>query len=108
MTDMKYIVINIFMLCVCLSSCRQASVFKLEADVHTNEYDSLYIYMIRPDVIFRENDQKLDSALIRNGRFSFECQVNGEPFVVKLALPRKMIILCMVCRNVIVLWRLER
>ena len=99
---MKYIVINIFMLCVCLSSCRQASVFKLEADVHTNEYDSLYIYMIRPDVIFRENDQKLDSALIRNGRFSFECQVNGEPFVVKL------IILCMVCRNVIVLWRPER
>ena len=86
---MKYIVINIFMLCVCLSSCRQASVFKLEADVHTNEYDSLYIYMIRPDVIFRENDQKLDSALIRNGRFSFECQVNGEPFVVKLALPPK-------------------
>lgn len=56
-------------------------------------------------VVSREDDLKVDSALIRNGHFSFEYRVTGEPFVATLALPPKDDHLCMVCRIVIVLWR---
>ena len=48
---MKCIVMNILMVCACLSSCGQSSIFKLEADVHTNEYDGLYIYLTHTGII---------------------------------------------------------
>ena len=86
---MKCIVMNILMVCACLSSCGHSPIFKLEADVHTDEYDGLYIYLTHTGVVSREDDLKVDSALIRNGHFSFEYRVTGEPFVATLALPPK-------------------
>ncbi|TGY03032.1 TlpA disulfide reductase family protein [Bacteroides acidifaciens] len=86
---MKCIVMNILMVCACLSSCGHSPIFKLEADVHTDEYDGLYIYLTHTGVVSREDDRKVDSALIRNGHFSFEYRVTGEPFVATLALPPK-------------------
>lgn len=86
----KCMIVNIFMICTCLSSWgQQSSEFTLKGNVFTPEYDGLYIYLTRMDVIFRDKDQKLDSALISNGHFSFKYHWTGEPFVASLALPPK-------------------
>lgn len=78
---------------IVLSVCGQDGAFRLKGNVHTKEYDGIYMYLYRCDVVDHTEDgqtMKLDSCRIENGTFGFAYDMKGgQPFVVRLALPPK-------------------
>lgn len=72
-----------------LSSHANRGVFKLEGNIGEKSYDGLYIYLTALDPVDRENDCKIDSALIKNGHYTFTLPAPQAPYFASLALPPK-------------------
>lgn len=78
---------------IALSVFGQDGAFRLKGNVHSKEYDGIYMYLYRCDVVDHTEDGhtvKMDSCRIKDGTFQFTHDMKGEqPFVALLALPPK-------------------
>ena len=67
----------------------KAQTFELTGDIHTQEYDVLHIYLFKHDVVDREKTEKVDSCLVRNGRYHFLVSAPDSACWAMVALPPK-------------------
>ena len=67
----------------------KAQTFELTGDIHTQEYDGLHIYLFKHDVVDREKTEKVDSCLVRNGRYHFLVSAPDSACWAMVALPPK-------------------
>jgi thiol-disulfide isomerase/thioredoxin len=74
-----------------IAAMASGSQFSLKGNIPDKQFDGLYIYMIKNDIVDYQKNRVLDSCLIKDGQFSFTRNVaEGEsPYVVTLSLPPK-------------------
>lgn len=86
---MKRLLSTTILLCCIFTVFGQNKNFTLNGYILQHDYDGLYIYLIRNDVVNRLYDQKIDSAKIENGCYHFSFNATETPYVASLALPPK-------------------
>ncbi len=86
---MKRLLSTTILLCCIFAVFGQNKNFTLNGYISQHDYDGLYIYLIRNDVVNRLYNQKIDSAKIENGCYHFTFNATDTPYVATLALPPK-------------------
>lgn len=66
-----------------------AQTFHFKGNIHTTEYDGLPIYLIKQDVVFRDQLEKIDSCTVHDGKYSFHVAAPDSAFMATIALPPK-------------------
>ena len=66
-------------LSVILSSCSRN--FTVEAEIGSEDYDGVTVYMIRKHPVEYSENTVLDSTVISGGRYGFTYRISEEPFI---------------------------
>lgn len=45
--------------------------FNFTCNIHTKEYDGLTIYLLKNDVVDKQKSEKIDSCVIKEGKYHF-------------------------------------
>ena len=76
-------------LSVILSSCSRN--FTVEAEIGSEDYDGVTVYMIRKHPVEYSENTVLDSTVISDGHYRFSYRIKGEPFIAIFELePREV------------------
>ena len=70
-----------------VSSCGHT--FSVEAEIGSDDYDGVKVYMIRKHPVEYSENTVLDSTVISGGRYGFTYDASGEPFVAIFELEPK-------------------
>lgn len=83
---MKKLIFAVPLLIVAISCTDR---FSVTAEVGSDEYDGVKVYMIRRDPVDFTKNVVLDSTVIDNGSYSFSCRLDEGPFVAFFELEPK-------------------